>query len=117
MARKAGPPQHTLSVSLIKKGISQTAALKSPASLQRFSVADGSTKIGDLYVAPPTPHEPRWTSYVKPYVHGLAKLQNTSTLAVVFIEAAGRLFALTFGYGAALLARDVTEDGFGCASP
>lgn len=114
MPRTAGPPQNSLSLSLLKVGMTPAAALKDIANLDHYSVKNGTKSIGDLYVARVLANEPRWTRYVKAHVAGaFPKLQNKTASALLFLQAAGRLFAITFGYGRSLLGRDVTEDRFG----
>ncbi len=113
MPRTPGPRQTSLSLSLLKAGLTPTLAFKSLPTLQHYPVKDGATKIGDLYIAPVASNEPRWGRYVKAHVAGFPKLQNKTVSAVMLVDAAGRTFAVTFGYGWGLLAKDVTEDRFG----
>jgi uncharacterized protein (TIGR04141 family) len=105
--------QSALTVLLLKDGLDEKIALKDGAALERFSVKDGKTRVGVLYIASPTSNPPRWQGYISAYVSGMPALTNRSNKAVMFVPAGGRLFAITFGHGRALLASDVIEDGFG----
>ncbi len=113
MPRTAGPRQTSLSLSLLKPGLTPALAIKSIATLQHYPVKDGTKKLGELYIAPVASNEPRWSRYVKPHVAGFPSLKNKNVSAVMLVDAGGRTFAVTFGYGLALLAKDVTEDRFG----
>lgn len=60
------------------------------------------------------PHPPSWAEYVEPALDGdLGSAFNSSSYGVLFLNAAGRAFAFTFGYGWSLLKPDVYELGFG----
>jgi len=60
------------------------------------------------------PHPPSWAEYVGPALDGdLDNAFNSSSYGVLFLNAAGRTFAFTFGYGWSLLRSDLYELGFG----
>lgn len=74
--------------------------------------------VGDetatLYFRQTPTHLPSWVKLFKPVVGiALDGLYNSGTAAVLFVTSAGRLFALTFGYGRALLKTDCHEENFG----
>lgn len=105
--------QIALSVNLLKGSATPKNALKDASALEHHVVKDGAAKIADLYLARPAVHPPRWHGYVSKFVPGLPGLTNRTNSAVMLVPAAGRLFAVTFGYGRGLLAPDICEDSFG----
>ncbi|MBX3109976.1 MAG: TIGR04141 family sporadically distributed protein [Fimbriimonadaceae bacterium] len=62
----------------------------------------------------PAPTEPAWKGFIAGVTTApLPALKNQSSAAVLFVEASDRLFAITFGYGRALLDIDQVEPMFG----
>lgn len=69
---------------------------------------------GLVLKAQPEPKEPGWKSFLEGVsVDALAFMPTQSCAAALFIEAKGRMFALTFGYGRALLDAEQIEPMFG----
>src|SRR5690348_5024995 len=67
-----------------------------------------------LFIKAPPAHEPGWQSYLEDHVRGgLRNLFASGASAVLFLEANGRLFAVTFGRGYSLLHPDCYEEDFG----
>ena len=102
-----GPAQRTLTIYLVKDGISNADAIVRPGT--DHSVIP---RIGDLYVKQGRPHTPPWVAFFEDAVN-LARLQGMSTAAVFLVPAARRLFAVTFGYGRMLLQSGTTDERFG----
>ncbi len=67
-----------------------------------------------LFVASNPPHRPSWARYVAPHTRAdLSDLLTASASALLLIEAAERLFAVTFGQGRHLLDLESYEQDFG----
>ncbi len=84
---------HSFSVFLLKEGFNATNALKEDNDLE----ADAAKHLPDgavLYVRDSDPYPPWWKSYFAVQ----KDLFQTSKGALVFIPAAGRWFALSFGH-------------------
>jgi uncharacterized protein (TIGR04141 family) len=91
-------------------------ALREPEELDHYEPNAASGVIGLLVVQPRRSKQPAWTQYLAPYIRratGLDSLFNSSTGALLLIEAAGRRFAVSFGQGRHLLALDSYEHDFG----
>lgn len=105
---------HSLSILLLKQNISNGVhALKEPDTLDSCEVTiDGETAL--LFHRQSPTHPPSWVKLFKPNVGtALDGLYNCGTAAVLLVQQAGRLFALTFGYGKSLLKADCYEENFG----
>jgi uncharacterized protein (TIGR04141 family) len=105
----------TLTMSLLRKGVREfDDALEDAKSVQRFSIKRDSGPDGILCVRPLKRLPAQWVSFVRAGVDGNLDDQLTqSTAAVLFLRVEGRIFAITFGYGHALLKADVQEPNFG----
>jgi uncharacterized protein (TIGR04141 family) len=69
---------------------------------------------GVFFVKNPRRHPPHWLPLVEEGVAGnLGALESSSPSGVLFLRSSKRLFALTFGYGRALLDPDTYETDFG----
>jgi uncharacterized protein (TIGR04141 family) len=68
-----------------------------------------------LFVSGHPPNEASWVKNLRPIVVNdeLDELRTTSSSAVLLIERAGRLFALTFGHGFHAIEAQYLERGFG----
>lgn len=113
MSKKA---KQTWTSLLLKGAYNESNAVRvSKARLvSRYDVVDKGTRIGYLYIPSMQRSEPGWLKKVKGFVPGLPKIENrTAASALVLLPAGGRTFALTLGYGRALLEQDSFEDDFG----
>ena len=103
-----------LRVLLLKKGISDSDALKDLAKLNKFSVSTKTPFAASLYVENSSIRVPSWVSFVQPAIKTqLRELMNSTTSAVLIIDVAKRRFAFTFGFGRNLLNQDCFERDFG----
>jgi uncharacterized protein (TIGR04141 family) len=88
--------------------------LKHADSLVQYPVVVAGQSAGRLHIEPSDDRRPSWVSFfdgaspIDPAV-----VRNASTAAVWLVEAEGRQFALTFGYGRNLLKPGVYEEDFG----
>ncbi|HTP61629.1 MAG TPA: DUF6119 family protein, partial [Burkholderiales bacterium] len=98
-------PARSLSIFLLKNEFaSPNRAMLDVASLDHSQVIAGGTPLGDLYVKPTSDRTPKWLSlFIGSLDRTPRDLHNASAAAVFLIRAAGRMFALTFGYGRMLL--------------
>lgn len=104
----------TLTIFLIKEGVSIGDALHEREGLTKLPVVYGSRSIGSLYVRSPRSAPPQWLSLFSGYADlGSLNLRNASTAAVLLTRRGGRLFAIAFGYGRHLLAPGSWEENFG----
>jgi uncharacterized protein (TIGR04141 family) len=112
MAR--APRLRRLTISLLKEGLERSAAIRDPDDAASFRVPAIDAERDALFVSATDPHPPWWEDFLDPHVDGeLAALFTASSSAVLLIEAAGRLFAVTFGQGRHLLDADALEQDFG----
>ncbi len=112
MTRK--PRLEKLTISLLKEGLSRAQALREPEALEGHRVREIDAAADSLFTASTDPHPPRWSRYLEPHVSGgLDGLMSASASAALLIEAAGRLFAVTFGQGRHLLDPEAFEQDFG----
>lgn len=111
------PRRRTLSVFLLRPAVQTTEdAFRDLGGLARHDLRAAIDADGELIVGPPRRKAPPWASFLAPHVTragDLDRLFNSSTSAVLLIEAEGRLFAFTFGQGRHLLERDTYEHDFG----
>lgn len=114
MPRK--PTMTTWIALLLKEGVDESNAIRaaSLSQIQKFDVVASDHRIGAMYLPPKGEFPPGWLKRVRPFVPDLPNLRNTTFPgAVLLIPVGDRTFALTLGYGRALLAQDSFEDGFG----
>jgi uncharacterized protein (TIGR04141 family) len=79
-----------------------------------FAAGDGgSAGNGVLYMAPMQEREPDWVALLRPATSPPVAARSQSTSAVLVLPAAGRWFAITFGYGRTLLDAASYERRFG----
>lgn len=70
--------------------------------------------IGDLYVRPSRAHPPAWADFFAGSVDfSTLRVDQANSAAVLLVEAGGRMFALTFGYGRGFLEPGSWEERFG----
>ncbi|AKT41525.1 DUF6119 family protein [Chondromyces crocatus] len=99
----------TLPIYLLKERFRSGEAALRRTGMSRDVIPD----IGTLYTDSHHPYPPGWLSFFEGTVAPNPKLLNASTGGVLFVEVRGRLFAITFGRGRGLLAKDCWEEGFG----
>ncbi len=113
--RSARPKTRTLTVYLLKEGVSTpTRALDSIEGLDSYEVRAGRRKMGTLFVRRSDPRPPMWLSFFQGALDRPSRhLLNSSTAAVLLTSASSRRFALTFGHGRHLLKPGSYEENFG----
>jgi uncharacterized protein (TIGR04141 family) len=111
----AKPKARPLKVFLLKERVTSFGdAIKNPAAVTFCKTAPGLPFDAQVCVGPPRRALPKWLDFLSPQIaEEIPALQNSTTSAVLFVEAAGRLFALAFGYGRSLLDPDSYERDFG----
>jgi uncharacterized protein (TIGR04141 family) len=103
-----------LTVFLLKDHVTAAAALRDADAVDSYRVPAISAERDVLFLAGSPPHAPAWARYLQPHAAGdLQVLLTASASAVLLLEAAGRLFAVTFGQGRHLLHPEVYEQDFG----
>ena len=109
------PKTQKLTILLIKQGITTPEqAVRDDKDVQWIEFQDGVDLNGRFAYTASHARPPRWAEYVMPILDGdLDQAFNSSSYGILFVHAAGRLFALTFGYGWSLLKADSYELGFG----
>jgi uncharacterized protein (TIGR04141 family) len=108
------PRLRRLTFSLLKEGLERGDALRNPGDVRGFVVPALHSERDSLFVAARDPHPPWWKDFLNPHVDGeLDDLWTASSSAVLLLEAAARLFAVTFGQGRHLLDADAVEADFG----
>jgi uncharacterized protein (TIGR04141 family) len=113
-----GPRKRDLTFYLLKTEVgSLDDAISDPGQLEVFDLADAVPFEARLYVRPSHQTPPWWAGFLAQGVGPLAGLFNANCSAALVLAAAGRRFALTFGYGRNLLVLDafVREFGLRCA--
>lgn len=108
------PRLETLTFSLLKEGMAREDALRDIAGVSSYVVPAIDPRRESLFVSSIPPHPPRWQSFLAQHVSGsLEGLATASSAAVLMLESAGRLFAVTFGQGRHLLDTEAFEQDFG----
>lgn len=100
----------SLNVFLLKESIKDAATATKPG-IQPVVIEVGEA-TGTLYIKQ-TSGAPKWLTFLRESGTAIDHLGTASASALLIIEAAGRLFAVTFGYGRSLLAPGVSEQNFG----
>ena len=108
------PPQITLTIFLIKEDKADVDSfVPKKGSLDCYTLQDGRTVIGDLYVKKSVPRPPGWGKLFKEYIDPKNLGKASSTAAVFVLKVGGRWFAITFGQGRYLLKPECWEERFG----
>jgi uncharacterized protein (TIGR04141 family) len=111
---KPPPKPQPLTVYLVKEDISDPRDfLKNSTSSNHYPIGRDDHAIGDLYVEPRSPKQPRWARFFQDYVPTAAFGQISSANALLVVKQDDRIFAVTFGTGRFLLKPDCWEDRFG----
>lgn len=112
MARKR--KLEKLTFSLLKDDRSRDDALREPGRLQPHRVAAIDSSADSLFVGATSPHAPPWRKYLAGHVVStLDDLVTASAGAVLLLEAARRVFAVTWGQGRHWLDPEAFEPDFG----
>jgi uncharacterized protein (TIGR04141 family) len=108
------PRLEKLSWWLLKAGFGRDDVLLADAEFSEHLVPALTTTTASVFVKGRPPHPPPWLAYLTSHVTGgLPNLLAASSGAVLVVEAAGRLFAITFGQGRHLLNTSAFESDFG----
>jgi uncharacterized protein (TIGR04141 family) len=103
-----------LTWSLLKAEYARKDILVAEAEVSAHVVPALTTQTPSLFIKATPPHPPGWLSYLEPHVRGgLTNLFAASSGAVLVLEAAGRVFAITLGQGRHLLNTSAFESDFG----
>jgi len=104
---------YPLTIYLIKPDTSKTECINEMRKSERydFTLPDG-TKC-TLHTGSIPPHEPRWVKLFIDAAPEVKKLRSGNASALLLVPRADRLFALSFGYGRALLKPGSWEEDFG----
>lgn len=101
---------------LLKKSFDETNAIRASAlpQIKTYAAIARGRRIGSMHVPPKKEFPPGWLKRVKQFIPDLPNLRNSTVSgSVLLVPVDGRTFALTLGYGRALLVPDSFEDGFG----
>jgi uncharacterized protein (TIGR04141 family) len=111
----ARPPRlQKLTVFLLKEGLESNNALRERDGVTGYVVPALTQAMESLFVLAPPPRTPRWAGYLGPHLAtNLEGLFTSSAPAVLLINSADRLFAVTFGQGRHLLDPEALEQDFG----
>jgi uncharacterized protein (TIGR04141 family) len=108
------PRQQRLTAFLIKENLDRDAVIRAKDTLESHHVAGLGGDEDNLFIKPSVGSAPRWVALLRPHVAGdLAGLYNSSTSAVLLVETADRLLALTFGHGRHLIEPEAVVQDFG----
>ncbi len=103
-----------LNIHLLKAGNHTTDAIVRDRKPQRVEAESGVLSGGSLYYQAPPPNPVGWQSFLRPgFGSEVDRFRSQHASAVLFFSAAGRMFAVTFGYGRALLDESALEADFG----
>ncbi|MEA2370420.1 MAG: hypothetical protein QOH12_814 [Solirubrobacteraceae bacterium] len=109
-------PVRTLSIYLLRPDVTGPGdALRPDLDGLTEHTFTAGTGEGDslLYVAPTEEREPDWVGLLRPATEPPVQARSQSASAVLVLPAAGRWFAITFGYGRTLLDSARYERRFG----
>src|SRR5206468_10270237 len=91
------PRREKLTWWLLKTDRSREDVLADDVDVSEHVVSRLTTTRSSLFIKATPPHPPRWMSFLAPHVRGgLANLWAASSGAVLVVEAADRIFAVTF---------------------
>lgn len=103
------PPTTTLTIYLLKDSYLDGSTALREGDLNSNDI----TGIGTLYTVASQKRPPKWLTFFDNNIPNNATLFNSTASGVLFVEAASRIFAVTFGYGKNLLIQGSWEEGFG----
>lgn len=106
-------PRFTLSVYLLKESVEAADDAIKDSNLEHETLEFGGVEA-ELYVLPAFTKPPRWSRLFTGAVDfDKLGIRLSNAAAVMVVPAAGRLFALTFGFGRHLLRPGTWEERFG----
>lgn len=113
MAKK--PALQKLTISLLKEDVERDKALRDPDDVTGHRISSLHKTKDSLFTASSAPHPPGWVKYLDPHVAADLKggLSTASSSAVLILEAADRIFAITLGGGRHLIEPDSYVQDFG----
>lgn len=115
MRRKSkSKPHHRLSIYLLRDDIKTPDDAIKVAGVLEHETLDLDGIEAELYVQPAYTKAPRWSKMFEDVID-LEKLgiRSSNAAAAMVVPAAGRLFAVTFGFGRHLLRPGACEERFG----
>jgi uncharacterized protein (TIGR04141 family) len=104
-------PKVDLNIYLLKEG--RRAIDTTTRGLRTYELTFGANHAAMLYAKAAPATTPRWAKFFEEVIDPARLGRNSSTAALLLIEAAGREFALAFGQGRHLLQLDSVESNFG----
>jgi len=108
------PRLERLTFWLLKEGMTREDALPDLNGVTSYVVPAIDAENDSLFVTAIPPHPPTWQSFLAPHVTGdIEGLSMASSAAVLLLESAGRLFAVSFGQGRHLLNPEAFAQDFG----
>lgn len=115
VAERRRPEIPQISVYLLREDVVDVeAALRDRDSVTGYDLDPASGLQGHLFVLPAHAKQPSWLPFLESIsAVPLAAYANQHVSAVLILQRAGRLFALTFGFGRFLLDPDAIEPDFG----
>lgn len=114
MAKRSKKRVRHLTVFLLKADVQKFKdALKDPGALTSCKLRNDAPFQGRFYYQPQHDKPPVWQALVQAGLVDTLDLRNRSTAGLLFVSAAHRRFALTFGYGRNMLKPESFERNFG----
>ena len=113
-SKKTKKPRNSLTIYSLKEEIeAPDDAVKRNSELNHDTLTLGGVEA-ELYIQPERPRYPNWSRLLTEVVDFKKMgIGSSSSAGVLIVPAAGRLFALTFGWGRHLLHPGVWEERFG----
>ena len=113
MPDSAKPPLRNLTIYLVKEEIFAEEQIVTFQGLDRNEIEVGPEHIGRLFVRPTAAKPPAWSTFFSGKVDQSLLGSVTSSSALLLLEVADRIFAITFGQGRTFLAPGCCEERFG----
>lgn len=102
-----------ITIFLLKRHIAKAETALDRGAKTRTVPLRTNTVDGELYVKDDAPKPPAWAGFLEPVLTRSLNLSTRSAAAVLFVRHAGRMFAVTFGYGRTMLLPSSYERDFG----
>lgn len=115
MSRSKKKPIDYINLHLLKANIaSADAAISQDKKPESVKAAPALLNGGVLYYQAPPSNPVGWQKFLRPaFGAEVDRFRSQHASAVLFFPAAGRMFAVTFGYGRSLLDESALESDFG----